>query len=137
MMTSPDPLMVICLPSIVISPFFFIVIDAEPVFSTISSPAVIVIVLPTSSVSFSPTLVERSLPTEIALVAAHRSTRSWSSTPTVASTWSTAAHSHRLRRTDGDVRRPTVIASAAPDRMLARHADRQRLVQHARCAHGS
>ena len=31
--------MVICLPSIVMSPFFFIVIVAEPVFSTISSPA--------------------------------------------------------------------------------------------------
>ena len=65
MMTSPDPLMVICLPSIVISPFFFIVIVAEPVFSTISSPAVIAIFLPTSSVSFSPTLVERSLPTDV------------------------------------------------------------------------
>ena len=53
--------MVICLPSMVISPFFFIVIVADPVFSTISSPALIAIFLPTSSVSFSPTLVERSL----------------------------------------------------------------------------
>src|SRR5262249_31448268 len=47
MTTSADPLMVICLPSIVMSPFFFIVIVAEPVFSTISSPAVIAIFLPT------------------------------------------------------------------------------------------
>jgi hypothetical protein len=36
--------MVICLPSIVISPFFCMVIVAEPVLSTISSPAEIVIV---------------------------------------------------------------------------------------------
>jgi hypothetical protein len=65
MMTSPDALMVICLPSIVMSPFFCMVIVAEPVFSTISSPAEIAIVLPTSSVSLSPTLVERSLPIDV------------------------------------------------------------------------
>ena len=44
----PRPLMVICLPSIVISPFFCMVIVAESVFSTISSPAEITIFLPTS-----------------------------------------------------------------------------------------
>ena len=64
-MTSADPLMVICLPSIVISPFFFIVIVAEPVFITISSPAEIMIFLPTFSVSLSPMLAERSLPIDV------------------------------------------------------------------------
>ena len=57
--------MVMSLPSMVMSPFFFIVIDAEPVFSTISSPAETESFLPTSRLSFSPIFVDRSLPTDV------------------------------------------------------------------------
>ena len=54
----PDPLTVMSLPLIVISPFSFRMIDASPAVSEISSAALMMSFFPTVSSSFLPMLVD-------------------------------------------------------------------------------